>query len=313
MSFGPIHRISAGSAALLAATGVAVGEVHVLSHGTLRVEIETATSRLDARFGPRFDRTAVVRSITLDDIEFLGTWGLCDEFGLYGNGVLGYETAAVGDPFVKIGVGTLLRDTAANYHFAHPYPVGELFPVRIEGGNGQLTVIQDSDPEFPQRYHYRKTYTLGEGGVLTIGYHLENTGEHEWSFEHYNHHWFKLGGVAVGPPYRAETGFGLPEAGTNFQRETNVLQLAAPLRPGEAAYYGSELADISASDNKFALSVGGSTVLHYEGSFPPARFALYASSEGFCPEMFKRATLEPGEIATWSATYRFKVPAELPR
>ena len=309
MKTDSFRRILAGSSALVAATGVALGEVHVLSHGDLRVEIEVATSRHLEEFGPRFDRTAVVRSVAVNGITFLGAWGLCDEFGLYGDGVLGYETAAVGEHFVKIGVGILVRDTTERYQFARPYPVHTLFPVRIEAGKRHLTVHQDSDPAFPQRYHYRKTYTLGEDNVLTISYHLENTGDGAWTFEHYNHHWFSLQDVAVGPPYRAITGFELPEAETLLLVTRNSLQMAAPLRPGDAAYYASELPGATSSTNSFELSVGETNILRYDGSFPPARFALYASEQGFCPEIFKRSALQPGETAVWSATYQFMEPS----
>jgi hypothetical protein len=304
------HRISAGSAAFVAATGVALGEIHVLQHGALRVEIEIETSRHIEEFGPRFDRTAVVRSIAVDGIEHLGTWGLSDEFGLYGNGVLGYEAASQGEPFVKIGVGALLRDTTDGYHFARRYPVQALFPIRLDTGERHVTVSQDSGPAHPQRYHYRKTYSVSEGNALTIHYRLENTGEDAWTFEHYNHHWFRLDGVTVGPPYLVTTGFELTEKETKFLRTPTSLQLPAPLEPGAAAYYASELAGAKASANTFELSVDGTALLRYTGSFSPARFALFASSEGFCPEVFKRAALQPGRTATWSATYRFAGPAQ---
>jgi hypothetical protein len=292
--------------------GAACADVQVLSHGSLRVEIETATNRHMQEFGPRFDRTAVVRSVTVDGVELLGPWGLSDEFGLYGDGVLGYEAADIGARFVKIGVGTLLRDTSASYHFAHPYPVSELFPVVLETAGQELSVSQDSDPALPHRYHYRKTYTVGEGNVLTISYHLANTGEAPWTFEHYNHHWFRLGEMAPGPAYRVASGFKLPDAETAFLLEPNALHMAAPLRDGGAAYYGSDLDSASVSENTVALSVDGSTIVHYAGSFAPARFAVYASAEGFCPEIFKRSALQPGQSASWSATYRFSAP-EHPR
>lgn len=292
--------------------GAACADVHVLAHGSLRVEIETATDRHMHEFGPRFDRTAVVRSVTVDDVELLGPWGLSDEFGLYGDGVLGYEAAEIGDRFVKIGVGTLERDTSASYHFAHPYPVSTLFPTRVETADRQLSIFQDSDPGLPQRYRYRKTYTVGADNLLTITYHLANSGEVPWTFEHYNHHWFRLGALAPGPGYRVSTGFSLPDAETVFQLEPNALRMAGPLDEGGAAYYGSDLGDATASANSVALSVDGSTIVRYEGSFVPARFAVYASAEGFCPEIFKRSALQPGEDVSWSATYRFAAPDNQP-
>lgn len=288
--------------------GEACAEVHVLSHGDLRVEIETATNRHMDEFGPRFDRTAIVRSVTVSGVEFLGAWGLCDEFGLYGNGVLGYETADIGGTFVKIGVGTLVRDSAASYHFAHPYPVRQLFPVQTETGDKLFAIVQDSDPALPTRYRYRKTYTVGADNMLTIQYQLTNTGEHPWTFEHYNHHWFRFRGVEPGPGYQVSTGFSLPDAETKFLLAPNALRMATPLRKGEAAYYASDLPDAAADTNTLELSVDGNTIVHYEASFRPARFAVYASDSGFCPEIFKRSELQPAESVNWSATYRFTIP-----
>jgi hypothetical protein len=300
--------ISAGIAMYIVATGAACAEVHVLAHGDLRVEIETATNRHMEEFGPRFDRTAIVRSVTVRGVEFLGAWGLCDEFGLYGNGVLGYDTAEIGGAFVKIGVGTLVRDSASGYHFAHPYPVRELFHVQAETGDKQFTIVQDSDPALPNRYRYRKTYTLGADNLLTIHYQLTNTGEHPWTFEHYNHHWFRFRGMEPGPAYQISSGFALPDAETQFQLAPNTLRMSTPLRKGEAAYYASDLPDAEADSNTLELSIDGNTIVRYAGSFRPARFALYASDAGFCPEIFKRSELQAGESVEWNATYRFTPP-----
>ena len=308
MQVSLIHGNAAALLALLVVSSTAAAETHVLSHGVLRVEIETDTDFLIAEFGPRFDRSAVVRSVTVDGRELLGPWGLCDEFGLYGNGVLGYESADIDDAFVKIGVGSLLRDTPDDYHFAHTYPIEALFPVEVEADDLRLEVRQQADPALPHRYDYTKTFTVGEDNVLTIRYQLTNTGDSAWTFEHYNHHWFRPQDTEVGDGYRSVTGFALPEIETKFLLEPRSLRLAAQLGPGEAAWYGSDLDGASSAENNFELSVDAVPMVHYQGSFPPARFALYASESGFCPEVFKRAALQPGESANWSATYRFMPP-----
>jgi hypothetical protein len=292
--------------ALLLCQATAAG-THVLTEGALRVEIETATDFLAAEFGPRFDRTALVRSVQVDGVELLGPWGLPDEFGLYGDGVLGYESASPGDEFVKIGIGTLTRDTPGDYHFSHPYPLATLFPVevKVEADGRALTVRQRAATATPYRYDYSKTYTVSADHELTIQYRLTNTGTSAWSFEHYNHHWFRPSDTEIGPGYRVVTGFLLPEIPTKFLLEPSSLRLAAPLGPGEAAWYGSDLEHSGSSRNTFELSVDGVVKVLYEGTFVPARFALYASEQGFCPEVFKRAVLQPGESVSWTVTYRF--------
>jgi hypothetical protein len=305
------QRRTAVLIALLVAPGASTGDTHVLSHGSLRVEIATATNLHAAEFGPRFDRTAAVTSVTVDGVELLGPWGLSDEFGLYGTGVLGYETSGA-SAFIKIGVGALLRDTTNDYHFAHAYPVQSLFPVAVDSDDERVSVRQQADTALPYSYHYVKTYSLNENNVLNIRYQLTNTGDVGWPFEHYNHHWFRLEETEIGPLYRASTGFELPAGETRFLLERSSLRVAAPLAPRDAAYYGSDLADLGAAENTFDVSVGGVTIVRYEGSFLPARFALFANQDGFCPEVFKRATLAPGATASWSATYRFMPSGRLP-
>ena len=292
--------------ALLLFGPAAAAEVHTLAEGPLRIEIEVATDRLAPEFGPRFDRTAVVRSVQLDGVELLGPWGLSDEFGLFGDGVLGYETAGIGETFLKIGVGRLVRDTPESYQFAHPYPVDEQFPVDAKSGAATLSVTQRSDGDGPWQYLYRKSYALTGADGLAIHYELTNTGATAWSFEHYNHHWFRLQDAPVGPGYEVVTGFELPPAETAFHYTPRSLRMQAPLAPAGAAYYAGELVDVSHGGNTFAVQVDGVPLVHYQAEFSPHRFALYAAEDGFCPEVFMRSTLEPGETASWSATYRFR-------
>lgn len=290
---------------LLSTVPAAAAERHVLAADGLRIEIEVATNRLGAEFGPRFDRTATIGSVRLDGAELVGPWGLSDEFGLYGDGVLGYDTAQPGETFVKIGVGRLVRDTTDKYHFAHPYPVDTLFPVQVTTSPTSLSVSQQASGDPARQYHYRKSYELLGKDGLVIRYELGNTGETAWTFEHYNHHWFRVDDVAVGPAYRVETGFELPKAETSFRHAPRSLSMPAPLAPGAAAYYASELADVPARANTFEVQVDGRGAVSYRASFAPARFAVFANAAGFCPEVFMRASLEPGETVTWSATYRF--------
>lgn len=284
----------------------AAAEVYLLASDGVRVEIEVGTDRLTAEFGPRFDRTAVVRSVSVAGVELLGPWGLPDEFGLFGDGVLGYDAAAVGEPFLKIGVGRLVRDTAESYRFDHRYPVDMLFPTEVTASTTSLAVSQGSAGGDGHAYHYRKSYDLRGAGELVIHYELSNTGAKAWSFEHYNHHWFRAAGVPVGPGYEVVTGFDLPLVESLFRHAPRSLRMQSALEPGGAAYYASDLVGVPPGANAFSVQVDGTPVVHYEAAFSPHRFALYAAADGFCPEVFMRSALEPGETVRWSATYRFR-------
>lgn len=284
------------------------GEAFRLEQDRLQVEIEVASDRELPEFGPRFDRTAVVRSVTLDGVELLGPWGLADEFGLFGDGVLGFEEAAIGETFLKIGVGRLRRDTEEDYQFSYPYPVEALFPTEVAAAEHTLSVVQQSDGAGPWQYRYSKTYVLSGPGELSIRYELANTGTVGWSFEHYNHHWFRVAGAPVGPGYAVVTGFELPEAETTLRHAPHALALAESLASGGVAYYAGDLAGVPPSANTFAVQLDGQAVVTYQATVSPTRFALYADERGFCPEVFMRATVVPGAIVRWSATYRFTSP-----
>ena len=98
--FARISRCSLQWGVFTAAASVLLGAPdgqggrHVLVEGDLTVTIETAA----AEPLPRFDQTAVVRSVTCHGREWLEGPGLADEFGLEGFGVLGFTDASLGGP-----------------------------------------------------------------------------------------------------------------------------------------------------------------------------------------------------------------------
>jgi hypothetical protein len=288
------------------------GSPHTLRRGGLEVVIETAPAGYLQKFGPRFDRTAVVRQITLGQRNFLGPWGLPDEFGINGDGVLGFSNAPVGGEFVKIGVGRLIRNQTNAYTFWQQYPVSTLFPVKTVVTSNTLTLCQSTDGGLPWHYSYTKSYTLVADDTLEIRYTLTNTGTNIWSFEHYNHHWFSPDAEPVGPVYALETQFTLPAGETAFIRTDHELRLANRIPTNSPYYLAGDLTNTPAQQNSFTLTLHGRPAIIYQGSFAPAHFAAYAESGAFCPEVFRRATIRPGESVHWSARYRFMTEPKFP-
>jgi hypothetical protein len=276
---------------------------HRLSRGQLSIEIETEVDRLTDHFGPRFDRTAVIQQVVWKDQRLVGPWGLADEFGLHGMGVLGFETAEVGEPFVKIGIGVLIKDQQAPYAFSHPYPIASLFPIEVMTEPHQLSVVQQTPNDSPWPYRYEKTYRLVSDHELQIDYALTNLGVQAFSIEHYNHHWFLWEGEPMGKAYAVATGFDLPQAPTHLLMQSRHLSLPGSLAVGEAQYYASDLSNVGANASTFQWQIHGQPVLRFQSSQSADRFALYADVNGFCPEVFTRHTLAPEQTIHWSATY----------
>jgi hypothetical protein len=279
---------------------------HTLRRGNLAVVIETAPADLDAKFGPRFDRTAVVRQVTLNGKSFLGELGLPDEFGINGDGVLGFTNAPVGGEFLKIGVGYLIRDRTNDYFFWNKYPVRKLLPItKLVVKKESLTVTQSSDHSLPWSYAYSKSYRLVADDTLEIDYTLTNTGTNAWSFLHYNHNWLAPEGIKVGPAYSLATGFPLPAGETAFGRSDHLLWLISEIPTNTSFYLAGDFRDSTAAQNRFTVLLHGKPLLAFAGDFAPARFAAYAVTDGFCPEMFFRAELPAGKSARWSTRYQF--------
>lgn len=283
-------------------------QTHQIGLDTLKVNIETATDRLTKHFGPRFDRTAIISSIEVDGTELLGPWGLSDEFGLHGNGVLGYETASTGERFTKIGLGELIKDAEHNYEFSRHYPIHQLFPVDVARTDTSLTVSQTTPKGSHWPYQYSKTYTLLPNAQMRIDYALTNLGTVAWTFEHYNHHWFRLEGNPIGAAYSVGMAFPLPQAPTGFVQTKQSLTMPGPLAAGEAQYYASDLMNVTTSEGRFEVRVNGAPIVEFRGNTQPNRFALYADPDGFCPEMFTRQTVEPQQTVRWQSLYQFQIP-----
>lgn len=130
------------------------------------------------------------------------------------NGVLGYESAKSGEPFLKIGVGALIKgscpdctgDDNGDYKFNSPYkfyrpPKWNVLP---SPGSNEITFLSE---ESLGEYGYRvqKTARL-DGNVLTVRSLLSNTGKKQFTTPWYSHHLFTGDNDAVGPGYSLDLG-----------------------------------------------------------------------------------------------------------
>ena len=132
------------------------------------------------------------------------------------NGVLGYDDARSGEPFLKIGVGKLIKGSCAacdpadttslGYKFNSPYEFYEQPTWTIvknkpwhlvmkheatlggEGGSDQPT------------YGYRLKKSMRvDGRVLYVSSTLTNLGQERFATPWYSHHFFTCDGMGVGP------------------------------------------------------------------------------------------------------------------
>lgn len=269
--------------------------------------------------GPRFEWGGIVGQVTLAGHTFLGplrprhdpllhdhVTGLADEFDLHT--AVGYDEARPGDPFVKIGVGTLRRPDAKPYRFSRTYEI--LTTPRWTLTRSSAAIILEQSLDGPRGWGYRYTKRIAltpDRPELTLDHTLVNTGNRPIDTEHYNHNMLRLDDRPVGAGYRLTFPFPVTLATDTPARVTrNLVELTEPVLsrilsspvtgPGRT---GTNTVLVSHADTGSGVSITT------DRSF--SRFELYGESTALCPEPFIRLRLTPGGSTSWTTRYRFSI------
>ena len=283
----------------------ALGETVRLADGSMSATLVVDDKGSDA-VASRFDRSARVTSITLDGVSFLEEPGLIDEFGILGDGVLRFDEAGLDGRFIKIGVGVLGRDGTAYYSFRHDYPVHRPAGTRVVNQSNNTIRVQQDQPEIAgYAYRYEKVYTLDASRQsLTIRYALTNRGSNAFSFEHYNHNWWRIGDRTLGESIIFKTGFDIPPLPFPWLYEDGGVLRHRAQRPKR--FYMRIFESIPAEDASFVMrDTQTDRAIELSASHPLRRFALYLTDTAACPELFTRFELSPKQTATWTMRYVF--------
>jgi hypothetical protein len=128
------------------------------------------------------------------------------------NGVLGYQEANIGEPFLKIGVGALVKgtcpecDSTGDYKFNSPYmlaatPRWKMTRLATNSGN-ENSALQFEHEARLRNYGYKIVKDISlNNNILSMTTTLQNLGDEPFSTVWYSHHFFTCDGDAVGPGY----------------------------------------------------------------------------------------------------------------
>ena len=194
-----------------------------IGNGKIRARIYLPDAANGFYSGTRFDWSGVIyhleaeghtwyapwftkRNPTIRDFVYEGddivagpcssTTGPADEFR-----PVGYDTAAPGGTFIKIGVGALRKPDAAAYDAFRLYQVANpgKWTIRRRSDSIDFThTLRDDASGFA--YVYRKTIQLVKGKSEMLMIHrLKNTGKQPIETTVYNHNFLVLDGKAPGP------------------------------------------------------------------------------------------------------------------
>jgi hypothetical protein len=291
--------------------------------------VEALVYRPDARRGfyrgPRFDGSGMIARVTWQGHTLFGPWraphdpcandhavGPAEEFGMgiFGMpGPLGFAEAAVGETFLKIGVGVQRKDRPGPYAFSHNYPIVDPGAWRVTQAAGRARFEHVAPAVRGYRYRYIKELRLERNG-FTLAHRLANTGRREIRTCHYNHHFILLDGAPLGPAYRLELPFRpavSKPARALVKTGAGWLEYARCLKAKEAWFSVLAAKPMPASRNWFRVvqrETGVAVRVVTEGVCK--RFHLFATAKVICPEPFSVFRLKPGQAREWTIRYEFE-------
>lgn len=273
-------------------------------------------------------------------------------WGAYGaslapaNGVLGYEDAAPGAPFLKIGVGKLLKGScpACNgsaradiYRFNQPYEFASTAAWRVQSSSTHVEMETEDTLGRAWGYRLRRRVSVS-GGALTVHTVLENVGERPFSVPYYSHNFLQLEGEPIGAGWRlrldgvnasayADCAWAEPLAAYARAVGPETLETTRRVREPtklKAMFDGAALG--FAPSGAFSLELPGGGVhvrrtLALDGAYgqladgtplPLYALNLYAEAHTLSPEPILLLSLGRGERTAWTETIAFSHTDEQP-
>ncbi len=283
-----------------------------LSNGELELLIMPPDSRTGYYRGVRFDASGIIAQAAYGGhTYFQGTektsssrgTGTIEEF----RAPVGYDDAAPGEPFLKVGVGVLRRDEKP-YRHSTEYGVVERGEWTVTAGDLWMQFEQTVNTAFGYAYTYRKKITLlPDRPEFTIDHEFTNTGSKPIRTNNYCHNFIRFDERPVSPDYAATFNGGLktPDMESAFyQIDGYTLRPSRELADGET--YGIPITtnyDITVSNRSTE------TGIHITGDRPLSSLYFYSWRGAMSPEPYVDVNVEAGKSMTWQTRYSFTAPS----
>ncbi|MCQ2115313.1 MAG: hypothetical protein MJZ07_03830 [Bacteroidales bacterium] len=264
--------------------------------------------------GTRFDANGIFRRISKDGYVFADEWfdspdplrhdnvcGCSEEF----YGTYGYDEAATGGSFLKIGVGMLRKETDAPYDWFHRYEIADGGRIEVETDGVKAIYRHTLDGQ----YRYIKEIELLDGSSFVIRHSLTNCRQDKLEINSYCHNFFTF----EGKPTARERQMDFPATPYGNWRENSLhgylegtsLHFDAELQQGETAYIGNLRLNPQPENFSMVLREGERSV-EIKSDRPLDHMVMWACRRVACPEPYIHLVAEPGNEIRWKLGYRLK-------
>ncbi len=318
-------------------TMIAAAPTARISRGDLRVTIALPDAKSGFYRSTRFDWSGMITSVTRGNSRFYGPWvdGVAanvrdfvdDDSGVFagprnaatgpaeefanrdGETVPGYNAAAPGGTFLKIGVGHLRKDNTAPYDHFSAYEIVDGGKWTIRRGADRISFIQRLTPDASgYGYVYEKTIRLGPNGTMTIAHRLRNIGSNPIRTQIYNHNLARFDGAEIGPGVSVRFPSPLTGPVSNPALATiegNDLRYTRALAPGQRVQLQPQVGNRTAPAGVFRVTGANGASITMETETPLVRAVLWSMRRTVAIEPFIAIDVSPGKEQRWAWRYTY--------
>jgi hypothetical protein len=270
--------------------------------------------------GSRFDWSGQIARAEWKGHTFFGEWqtphdpaghdhvvGPAEEFSM--EDPPGHQEAAMGESFLKIGVG-LLKKRAELYRFFGNHSIAQSGTWDVANGDDWVEFRQAlACGDFA--YGYTKRVAIAKNGsAFAIAHTLKNTGRKPLNTTHYCHNFVIIDDEPIGPAYKLTFAFDCAiaqQAGAAQVAATGKELTFPAIFADETRLYALLKGGLGTADqNRFSIeNTKSGAGLRIIGDQPTLKFVVYAEKTAVCPEAFIRIDVPPGSAMMWETRYEF--------
>jgi len=292
-----------------------------ITNGQIKAEIYLPDIEKGYYQGTRFDWSGVMPVLEWGGHSYFGKWfknydpkvhesvmGPVEEFD-----PLGYKEAEIGETFMKIGVGALTKPKEQKYSKFKTYEIYDAGKWEVKKSPSQIQ-FKHRLTEGDYHYEYEKIIRLIKGKPeMVLEHTFTNTGTKTIKTEVYNHNFFFMDTMNIGPGYSVKFPFDLigegevKGIGEFAEIIGNSIVFIKDLGEKDNVYIGSlkgNLANESGYEIRIENKSSGAGVL-ISCDRPLSRLVFWSAQKTVCPEPYIALKVEPGESFTWKITYNF--------
>ncbi len=290
-----------------------------ISNGIVEAKVYLPDAKNGFYRATRFDWTGVIPSLKYNGHEYFGQWyathnpehhdaiqGPVDAFD-----PIGYDSASVGDTFIKVGVGTLKKNNTNPYRFSTRFEIvdGGQWKVKSKKDRVEFTHLLNDGNGYG--YRYKKTVRLVKGSpVLLLEHGLKNTGRRAIETNTFNHNFFMIDQQTTGPDFTVSLPFSItsdPAGKALMSFNGSKMNYLAELQKGQSTmeypkgFSGDRVDeyDFRIENNKTGAGV------RITADKPLSNFMFWSVPSTLSPEPFITVKADPGEEFKWTIKYEF--------